>query len=62
MAQFFPEEIPTLKSVQRYGLFLQKKEVLVSKKQKKNKRKNTPVKICQAWVLICILSWVIKHP
>ena len=32
VAEFLPEEIPTLKSVLRYGLFLQKKEVLMNEK------------------------------
>ena len=36
LAEFLPEETPTLKSVLRYGLFLQKREVLVNEKNRRN--------------------------
>ena len=36
VAEFLPDELPTLRSVLRYGLFLQKKGVLMNDKNKKN--------------------------
>ena len=58
MAAFLPDELPTLRSVLRYGLFLQKKEILVDGKN----RANYPVKRWLALMSICTLLWMLEHP
>ena len=58
VAEFLPDELSTIRSVLTCGLFLQKNEVLVNDRS----RRNYHVKGWQALVSICILLRVLEHP